>query len=215
MGPAELEHLASLVIDKRRQDWLLGRWTAKQALFMASVLEQPGIDHPGQLEVLPTATGSPAVWISGVPVPLSLSLSHRAGSAFCCLRSGGPVGCDLELVEPRSAAFVEDYFTTAERALIAEARSEGATVTANGLWSAKESVLKLLEVGLTIDARRLEVQGAPGAPASNWQQFAVLQTETSRTFPGWWCRRGDWILTVATDEQTGPPIHLSRLEGEG
>jgi len=31
------------------------------------------------------------------------------------------IGCDLEVVEPRSDAFVADYFTSEEQALIARA----------------------------------------------------------------------------------------------
>ena len=64
LGPAEREHLASLEIEKRRQDWLLGRWTAKQTLFLASVLEASAVDHPSQLEILPADDGSPRVSVS-------------------------------------------------------------------------------------------------------------------------------------------------------
>ena len=32
LSPAENERLAGLEVSKRRQEWLLGRWTAKQVL---------------------------------------------------------------------------------------------------------------------------------------------------------------------------------------
>ena len=42
--------------------------------------------------------------------PLSLSLSHRAGRALAAVAAApAVVGCDLEVVEPRSGAFVREW----------------------------------------------------------------------------------------------------------
>lgn len=50
---------------------------------------------------------------------MTVSLSHRAGLALCTVAPAGvALGCDLEPVEPRSDAFVADYLTPAERALV-------------------------------------------------------------------------------------------------
>ena len=215
LGPAEHEHLDSLTVERRRQDWLLGRWTAKQVLIWTSALEASVVDDPRLLEILPVTDGSPQASISGVALPIALSLSHRAGRAFCCVWAGGKVGCDLELVEPRSPAFCQDYFTADEQAAIAGDRSEGLTVTANRLWSAKESVLKLLKVGLTVDSRLLEVRGVTPTLTSDWQRFTVTHRERSQSFFGWWCRREEWILTVATELETDPPIRLAMREEAG
>ena len=209
LGPGEREHLDALKVQKRRQDWLLGRWTAKQALFLYPPLHQLAVESISDLEVLPAIDGSPRVWRSGAEIPVAVSLSHRAGRAFCCLSKDCDVGCDLEVVEPRSPGFVEDYFTAVERAQIEDAGAAGLAVAANALWSAKESLLKLLRLGLTIDSRKVEVQGGSESLGPEWRGFEVAHPGLERSFAGWWCRRGDWILTVATSERTGPPIRVS------
>ncbi len=60
---------------------------------------------------------------------------------------GTMLGCDLELVEPRSDAFLADYFTADEQALVALAPAVERDKVVNLLWSAKESALKALGVG--------------------------------------------------------------------
>ncbi len=38
-------------------------------------------------------------------------------------QSGVELGCDLEVIEPRSEAFLSDYFTAEEQALVARAHA--------------------------------------------------------------------------------------------
>ncbi len=208
LGLGEREHLRSLKIQRRRQDWLLGRWTAKQTLCQYLPLHQLAVESVKDLEILPAIDGSPRVWHSGAEIAVALSLSHRAGRALCCLSKDCDVGCDLEVVEPRSPGFVEDYFTLDERAQIEHAGAAGPAVAANALWSAKESLLKMLRLGLTVDSRKVEVQGGLGSLGPEWRGFEVAHLGLARSFAGWWCRRGDWILTVSTSEPTEPPVRV-------
>ena len=114
---------------KRRVEYLLGRWTAKLAV--AAVEGLP--TEPSALaavEVTPAPDGAPVACLDGRPLPRRVSLTDRAGWAVCTVSpSGLEVGCDLELVEHRSPAFVADYFTPAEQAL-AHACAVGAGVAA-------------------------------------------------------------------------------------
>jgi 4'-phosphopantetheinyl transferase len=109
--------------------------------------------HPSRVEVRHHVTGAPEAYMDGRPLDIGISLTDRAGWAECLLGdTAGRIGCDLELVDPRSAAFVRDYFTAAERAFV------GADpLAANLLWSAKESALKVLRTGLRRDTRTVEV----------------------------------------------------------
>jgi hypothetical protein len=50
---------------------------------------------------------------------------------------GAPVGCDLELIEARSAAFVEQWLAPAERELVRRARATEQAWLTNLIWSAK------------------------------------------------------------------------------
>ena len=65
------------------------------------------------------------------------------------------VGCDLELVEPRTPGFVADFLTAAEQQSVASRPDPDAA--ANLIWSAKESALKVLQTGLRRDTRSVEV----------------------------------------------------------
>lgn len=73
-------------------------------------------------------------WLSTV---LVRTLGMEAGTGtlrrveVCAVGQRGPIGFDLELDEPRSAAFVRDHL----------------------MWSAKESALKVVRTGLLLDDR--------------------------------------------------------------
>lgn len=215
LAAAEREHLAQLAAAPRRRDWRLGRWAAKAAL--GAALEQSGEQAAGpadlaRLAVLAADDGAPLACLDGSPMPLCLSLSHRGGLAACTVAPAGTaVGCDLELVEPRSAGFVADYLTAAERATVAAAAGAGeAAQVANLIWSAKESALKALRVGLTRDTRSVEVSlmDPPGgaAGADGWHRMQARDLAGDRIFTGWWRRIGSAaVLTLVVSPAAPDP----------
>ncbi|TYB60230.1 4'-phosphopantetheinyl transferase superfamily protein [Nonomuraea sp. PA05] len=197
LSAGEAERAAGMRFAKRRTEFLVARWTAKQA--MRLLYPAP----PYELEVRHHPSGAPEAYLAGRRLPIGISLTDRAGWAVCLLGlEPGAVGCDLELVEPRSAGFVADYFTPAEREVI------GADpLRANLLWSAKESALKVLRTGLRRDTRSVEVTlgcGTPAQPPDGWAGLTVRAQE-GRTLHGWWRRYGDFLLTVAADRPVPPP----------
>ena len=153
LSASEAVVLNGMRFAKRRADWRLGRWTAKRAV--AVYLNLPG--HPRALtgtEIRPAPSGAPEVFVTNKPAPVTISLSHRAGRAVCAIGlSGGALGCDLETIEPRSDAFVADYFTTSEQALVERAPGADRSWLLALLWSGKESALKALRTGLRLDTR--------------------------------------------------------------
>ena len=199
LSDAEREVLAGLHVEKRRADWRLGRWTAKEAV--ARRLAIP----PGRIEILAAGDGAPEAHVGGAPAPLCLSLSHRAGRSVAAV-ADTPVGCDLELIEPRSAAFLGDWLAPAEQELVA--RSRDAALTANLIWTAKEAAAKVVREGLRLDVRSASVTiGDADADADaqdGWRPLGV--SLLGREIAGWWRRDGDFVLTVAGDG--GPPRAL-------
>lgn len=203
LSTREADRVAGMRFAKRRNDFLVSRWTAKQAL--ARTLDRRPA-HPSQVEVRPAPTGAPLAYLLGAPAPVSISLTDRGGWAVCLV--GPPdirVGCDLELVEARSDAFVADWFTPAEQGLVATANSDR-DVVANLVWSAKESALKVLQTGLRRATRSVEVR-LHEEHVGPWRALSVRAVEGD-VFPGWWCRHGDFLLTVATGRPTPPPESL-------
>lgn len=203
LSAAEAEVCARMRFTKRRREFQTARWAAKQAM---ATLPDCAVD-PALLEVRHHPSGAPEAWADRRPLPVGISLSDRAGWAVCLLGlEPGAVGCDLELVEPRSAAFVRDYFTAAERRFIRDD-----DLRANLLWSAKESALKVLRTGLRRDTRTVEVSISCAAPeSSGWCPLTVCVDQT-RTFTGWWARYNDFLLTVATAAPTPPPVGIDAI----
>ncbi len=210
LAAAEQARLAGLRVPKRRADWLLGRWTAKQAVLarLAGEGVPPALDA---VEVHAAADGAPEAFLHGRPAGLSISLSHRAGVALCAVAPAGvALGCDLELVEPRSPAFVADYFTADEVDAVASAPPGEQPLLVTLLWSAKESALKALRTGLRLDTRAVSASLlAPTPPrADSWRPLAVSHQASGRVLRGWWRREHDQVVTVVAASDPEPPTRL-------
>lgn len=204
----ELTKLEGLHYLKRRADWRLGRWTAKRAvgLFMGRRGSMP---DPARFEIVASDDGAPEVHLDGRATDVSVSLSHSGGLGFCVVTSGRvSIGCDVETIEARSDRFVSDYFTRREADAARRAPERGRPEMATLIWSAKESALKAMRVGLGRDPRSVEVSADTGASTGGWQRLQVSRPETKTTFPGWWRREGDRVFTCVSVSRTGPPIPL-------
>ena len=200
LAPSEADSLAGLRYTKRRTEYLLRRLVTKHAV--ASVTGRPtDPDTLAGIEVRNAPSGAPYVYVDGAPLGLGVSITDRAGWAVCVTCPGGtdrPIGCDLELVEPRTPGFVRDFLTAAEQEWVAS-RPDGdeRDAAANLIWSAKESALKVLQTGLRRDTRSVEV--SVDAPrADGWGVLTVRAVE-GKVFPGWWRRDGRFLLTVAAE----------------
>ena len=221
----ERDHLDSIRFTKRRSEYLTRRWTTKRAV--AGVL---GLD-PSQcaltrIEERHRPSGAPYVHLDGSPAGGDVSMTDRSGWAVCLVgepetdpdrsaaTSGsdvsGTVGVDLEVVEPRSDAFVADYFTAAERAHVASQQAERHDELANLIWSAKEAALKVLQVGLRVDTRAVEVRLSDERRADGWAPLSVVGVDGGAAveMPGWWRRAGVFLLTIAFAEPAEPPLLL-------
>ena len=200
--------LSSMTYRKRRDEAALGRWTAKHAV--ASYL---GLDPDPpvlrRIVVRNAPDGAPEVDIDGDPLEAVIAMTDRADWAVAMLLAGTRrIGCDLEVVEPRSGAFVRDYFTPAEQDAVSAAASPD--LVANLVWSAKESALKVLRTGLRRDTRTVEVTAPEpfdGGAERRWHPLTVSTIEGDR-FPGWWLRTGAFVLTCASEVDTDPPRSL-------
>lgn len=206
LSPREAAVYDTFRFPKRRGDWLLGRWTAKQALLR---LEQQGQGNPASWEILADDSGAPVVHSEGVTRALRLSLSHSNGRCLCAL-SHAPLrlGCDLERVEPRSSSFEETYFETAEIEMLDTIPGTRRPVAVTLVWSAKESVLKALRTGLSADTRRARILNLEGHAFDRWQPFKATDAEEDDPFAGWWMERAGMVMTVVTDTRTSEPIQL-------
>lgn len=215
--PADLEwlsseehrHLERLRVEKRRQDWLLGRWTAKSALLQSPYFLGSGT-APEDLTVCQAADGAPEALLRGRALPLTLSISHRSGRGLCVLASEVlQVGCDLEIVEARSPAFLQDYFTPNEQAALRAVPANDRDRIATLFWGAKESALKALRLGLRADTRRIRVElPAESEADEKWCNLVVRDGESKREFGGWFRMLEGLTLVVVSSPRTEAPVSL-------
>jgi len=207
LSPREAAWVARMRFPKRRTEFRLGRWTAKQTLALA--LDRPRAPFDLRtIEIDRAPDGAPAPLIDGRAAAASISMTDRADHAVCVVGPpGAGVGCGLELVEPRSAAFVADYLTPPEQALVAGVAEDERARVANLIWCGKESALKVLRTGLRRDTRSVEVSLPDAPPADGWAPLAVQSVEGD-TYTGWWRRYGSFLLTVVADTSFAPPQPL-------
>lgn len=200
----EAERATAYRFPKRRTEYLLRRYTGKLAV--AAVAGLP-VDPAtlSRIEIRNAPSGAPYAVVDGTPADCAVSLTDRAGWAVCLIGTG-TVGCDLEVVEPRSAGFVHDFLTRGERDWVA--RHTDPDAAANLVWSAKESALKVLRTGLRRDTRSVEITVHSGQ-MSGWAPLDVLGME-GESFAGWWRRYGRFLLTVVGSVVDSPPVPLER-----
>lgn len=213
LTPFEARRAASMRYTKRRTEYLVRRLTAKHAV-LSTVGWEADVATLARVSVPNRLTGAPYVEIDGEPLGLDVSLTDRAGWGVCLVGSDiGAVGCDVEIVEPRSAGFVSDFLTPAERDVVGDAGDEEQRqVLANLFWSAKESALKVLRTGLRRDTRTVQVElDDPGMRThGQWSPLRVVSTHAAgqAVMPGWWLRDGVWLLSVCYAEPAPAPVAL-------
>jgi len=208
LNESERARLEAISFQKRRDEWRLGRWTAKKAIttYLAGGAEVP---HLSTLEIRAAADGAPEVFVDGEAYPVSVSISHSSGFCLCSVASADIcVGCDLEAVQPRSDEFVADYFTKEEQGLLGRVAPVDGPLFATLIWSAKESALKVIRQGLRRDTRSMVVVLDPESKESGWKTVMIRCAESTRRYHGWWLVIGDFVLVISADAPTGKPFDL-------
>lgn len=190
---------------KRREDWLLGRWTAKR-LLQTVIWEHDGVTLPlDMITIGNDADGVPNCQLPIANCPLSISISHANGRAFAAAieKPHAPIGADMERIQPRPAGFVEEYFTLAEIALGYGLVGPERAVWETAVWSAKEAVLKALHLGLSVNTRAVSCLIEPvDRPPTWWTPFAIRcdngrLPQPAPPLTGWWRVEDGFVLTIA------------------
>jgi 4'-phosphopantetheinyl transferase len=209
LSPAEKSRLAGLRFEKRRTDWLQGRWAVKNMLTRCGGL--PPNAGLNTVQVWNEASGKPVlVDQSGQCLPGGVSISHRTDAVLCAYAPDPKVqfGVDLELLEPKEPGFFTDYFTPAEQE--AAVRCGGRRDTAILLaWCGKEAVFKSMGTGLRMDTRVVEIGGydwiaSSPVNADQWYDLTVSTRVTDHRLIGKWMLHGEFILVIVFREGEDP-----------
>jgi 4'-phosphopantetheinyl transferase len=231
LTPFENARLTRFKVPKRRGDWLLGRFTAKRLVQDAAPEVLGRALSPETFEIASEGSGAPFVRdVSGERLPICITISHSRGAAFCALLPAAPgegaIGGDVEAIEPRSPGFVRDFFTPAEAAAWEKSSPAERPLLANAIWSAKESVLKALGLGLTVDTRGVEIHlsaepaDGPLRPREDaWRRFDAVCTAGIEVeeipLSGLWSLRGRFVVTLAARLPASPgrDLHVPHRTG--
>jgi 4'-phosphopantetheinyl transferase len=111
------------------------------------------------------------------------------------------IGCDLEKIEPRSPAFINDYFTQEELFLVKNTKKEDIPLMANLIWSAKESVLKAMRTGLSIDTRQVQIKCSLKKGPEIWNEFTIELPNFDLNFYGRWQVKAGFVITMVNDHE--------------
>jgi 4'-phosphopantetheinyl transferase len=197
---------AGLQFPKRRNDWRLGRWTAKQAIRAYNQVKRDSALW--SLEIRSAEDGSPEAFEKDEPAGMSISISHSRDRSLCVVAPPSlAVGCDLEFMEPREENFAEDYFTPEELSSILQAPVEKA-LRITLIWSAKESALKVLRKGLNRDTRSVVIRPEFNGPEESWNNWIGICLESFRIFYGWWRTCEGYVYTIGSDQPILVPQKL-------
>jgi 4'-phosphopantetheinyl transferase len=203
LAPVELEKLTTMRFPKRRDDWLLGRWTAKRLLKYC----RPEFNSLSlrEIEITNAPSGAPVLrFPSSGGLGVTVSISHSNGAAFCALNFNPDlrIGADLEWIETRFAGLVGDYFTEAEASLVNAYPAGQRDIAVNLVWSIKESMLKSLNLGLRLDTRKIEVLniGEIGEEKNTpaWLPIEVAsQVVEKLNWLAWWKQANGFVVTLS------------------
>jgi 4'-phosphopantetheinyl transferase len=209
LHPSEMDVLTSFRFAKRKNDWLLGRWTAKKAVraFLRNSHTDLSLEY---IRIVSAADGAPEAFWQGDKLPVLISLSHTHRTAMCTIASPGiKLGCDIEKIEDRSELFIKDYFTKQEKSTITSLGKEKLPLWTNMVWSAKESALKALRTGLRIDTRKIDIEFFPGTIENKWYKLKGIYYEDQMRFYGYWQYQKDFVLSCLTNVSESKLIEIS------
>ncbi|MWV45376.1 4'-phosphopantetheinyl transferase superfamily protein [Paenibacillus sp. HJL G12] len=154
LHPTELAYGSTLVYEKRRQDYLIGRYAAKIAIHAFDpstamydvqvghgVFRQPIVRHPNESRI-------------------GVSISHSEGlAAAVAFEEEHPMGIDIEYVPRLLLDTVLEQLTDFERRLLGSGPWSKQD-SAAALWVSKEALSKTLKTGLTTPLHIFEIEEA-------------------------------------------------------
>ncbi|PKO08646.1 MAG: hypothetical protein CVU40_14410 [Chloroflexi bacterium HGW-Chloroflexi-2] len=198
LSPQESNRYRQFRFPKRQQEWLLGRWVAKNLL--NNLLTDSDTLPFHELSIHNEDSGAPFVMWNNQRMEGSLSISHRAEKAISafCFDPEISIGIDLEEIEAKSRGFVEDYFTEPEARMVLALPIGEQALTASLLWSGREAIVKALQIGLRIDTRQIALKPPPLSSPEEWKPLEILQCPPEgKNLKLFWRKSNHSLVTLA------------------
>jgi phosphopantetheinyl transferase len=149
----EKRHQRGLMPNKKKE-WMISRVAAKDATRMLMLRSRKEAYFPIEFEIRSDEVGKP--FLDGpMTGGIHISLAHKNLEAVAIASEAGPVGIDIEEIQPRSPGFTEIVFTASELSLLA-GRDQDEWMTR--CWVAKEAFGKMLGKGLMGNPKAYQIE---------------------------------------------------------
>lgn len=172
LHPQELKYYETLVVEKRKKSYLLGRFSAKQA-----VSSFVGLQNPQNIFIKPGFFNQP-IFINAHYRNIQVSISHceDIGTAVA-FPEDLPMGIDVESIDLSKAGVLESQMTENEKEMMKSFPYSYITMLTL-LWTAKEALSKVLKTGLMTPFHILEInmlKTKHNSVISNFENFGQYQ----------------------------------------
>ncbi len=168
LHPQEMKKLATLMLPKRRREWLGGRLAAKFACQLALGEIEGALRIPWPEYVVDNLpSGQPALSLNkeiGSTLPF-LSISHSNGLAVAMTSLHKPCGIDVQHISSRILRVLERFCSAQEKSIIEESTINEDVVGLNLLWAAKEAVRKVYGCSSPPGFQKIVLQSIRSYPA--------------------------------------------------
>ncbi|MGI4874111.1 MAG: 4'-phosphopantetheinyl transferase family protein [Janthinobacterium lividum] len=202
LAPAERERLTRLRTPTLRQTY------GRAHVFLRAVLSHYTGVSASDLLISPDSNGKPTL----THFALHFNLSYRPGCALLAVSDAGPVGADVEPLQPLpdAAALVQQLFSAPEQAALHAVEPGGWWALFYTIWTRKEAYAKALGMGLGMEFAEFSV--VDGLGPAGYQVHSFVLTITSPPSP---LSKKEGELALVLDSKTSSPSFLERgLGGE-
>ncbi|HUT82071.1 MAG TPA: SDR family NAD(P)-dependent oxidoreductase [Candidatus Bathyarchaeia archaeon] len=151
LHPDEIEHLKTLTIEKRRNEWLSGIIAVKKALQKY----KPEIQI-NNIKIEKNELGKPFIKLNKNE-SIYVSITHSNSFAVGIINPSIDTGIDLEIIEKRDQAIIDELLSPKDQEFLQNNKQAITEELLTKIWSAKEAASKVLGVGLNIDLHDLIV----------------------------------------------------------
>jgi len=206
LSPGEkTDWLSMRAVEKRRREWLLGRYVAKEAV--RELMEKRlGLRlAPAEIEIAPDGYGCPQVKIKPdgqSAKPPQVSIAHSDGTAMALAAFDADVGIDLEKLDRQAEDFESIAFSADERKLLAALPAEWAL----RMWCAKETVGKALGRGLSAGLLAFRVSSVEASTG-----FIEVEFD-GKSFSVYTARESTFVFSAMIYQQGAVLMRPSRQE---
>lgn len=192
----EVERFEQFKVESRKQDWLIGRWTAKSLVqeFLTSI--EDSVINKQQIEISKGDHDEPLISVGDKPrSDLCLSLSHSNGNAYVGItqiESEGRIGVDIEKIRIVHYKLAERILSPFEKRQL---NTQFPSNQDEGLilyWSLKEAAYKCIRPVAPLMKTDFEVTLSDESGTAN---LAFVYAGSSYTLDALYNRNGDYFLT--------------------